>query len=298
MGQPRSTIDPLSWLRTGAIVIVNTSKGTVGEDTSAPLGATLLNLVALAIGEQAALDSSHRRAMSIIVDEFHTMPGADYEGILSELAKYGANLVLATQSLTRLDALDREQNRALRAMVFANLDGLLAFHTSAEDAAYLVRELGGEVDEADLVALGEHQCYIKLSVDGERTPTFSVRLDALPQTDADLCAHLAADSAARYGRDRAAVERDIKAALASLERQEPFQNLNAPNPGSSKSPGRVAEGNPTSGTSRVRTKKRQQAATAELQQQMPMDEGESGAVDAFHRLMDDESGLWREAEPA
>src|SRR5438128_9206632 len=74
------------------------------------------------------------------------MPGADYEAILSELAKYGANLILATQSLTRLETLDRDQGRSLRATVFANLDGLFAFHTSAEDARYLVRELGGEVD--------------------------------------------------------------------------------------------------------------------------------------------------------
>ena len=86
-----------------------------------------------------------------MVDEFHTMPGADYEAILAELAKYGANLVLATQSLARLEALDRDQHRGLRATVFANLDGLFAFHTSAEDARYLVHELGGEVDEQDLV---------------------------------------------------------------------------------------------------------------------------------------------------
>jgi hypothetical protein len=217
VGQPRSTIDPLSWLRSGAIVIVNTAKGTVGEDTAALLGGTILNLVALAVGEQAGLAPGQRRPVTLLVDEFHTMPGADYEGILSELAKYGASLLLATQSLARLEALDREQNRTLRSMVFANLDGLFAFHTSAEDARYLVPELGDEIDEQDLVGLGEHRCYVKLSAGGERLPTFSVHLDPPPRSVSPLAGELAAQSVARYGRDRALVEADLRSSLARIE---------------------------------------------------------------------------------
>ncbi len=217
VGQPRSTIDPLSWLPSGAIVIVNTAKGTVGEDTSSLLGATILNLVALATAEQAGLSVRDRRPVSIVVDEFHTMPGADYEGILSELAKYGANLILATQSLARLDVLDKDQGRTLRSMVFANLDGLFAFHTSAEDARYLVPELGGEVDEQDLVALGEHRCYVKLSAAGERLPTFSVHLDPPPDVDPALGDAIAAESNQRFGRERVLVERDLRSATARIE---------------------------------------------------------------------------------
>jgi hypothetical protein len=217
VGQPRSTIDPLSWLRSGSIIIVNTAKGTVGEDTAALLGGTILNLVALAVGEQATLGPRQRRPVTLLVDEFHTMPGADYEGILSELAKYGASLLLATQSLARLEALDREQNRTLRSMVFANLDGLFAFHTSAEDARYLVPELGNEVDEQDLVGLGEHRCYVKLSAGGERLPTFSVQLGLPPRSDSSLAGELAARSFAKYGRDRTLIESDLRASLARIE---------------------------------------------------------------------------------
>lgn len=217
VGQPRSTIDPTAWLRSGAIVIINTAKGTVGEDTAALIGATVLNLAALAVGEQAGLDARDRRPVTLLVDEFHSMPGADYEAILAELAKYGANLVLATQSLAKLAALDREQHRALRSTVFANLDGLFAFHTSAEDAQYLVKELGDGVDEQDLVGLGEHQCYARLSAGGERLAVFSVRLDPPPLSDVALADRLAAASAALYGRDAGAVERDLRSALARIE---------------------------------------------------------------------------------
>lgn len=217
VGQPRSTVNPAAWLQRGSIVIVNTAKGRVGEDTAALIGGTLLNLVALAVGEQANLAEGRRRPVTLIVDEFHTMPGADYEAILAELAKYGANLVLATQSLTRLEALDREQGRSLRAMVFANLDGLFAFHTSAEDARYLAPELGGAVDVQDLVELGDYQCYARLSVGGERLPAFSVRLDPPPASDLALQATLAAASAQQYGRERSLVEAEIQAAMTRVD---------------------------------------------------------------------------------
>ncbi|HZU05152.1 MAG TPA: hypothetical protein VFB73_04205, partial [Chloroflexota bacterium] len=217
IGQPRSTVDPADWLRRGAIVIVNGAKGVVGEDTAALVGGTLINLMALVVGEQAALPPTQRRPVTIIVDEFHAMPGADYEAILAELAKYGANLVLATQSLARLAMLDRVQQRALQATVFANLDGLFAFQTSAEDARYLCRELGDGLDEQDLVELGDYQCYARLSAQGARLPAFSVRLDAPPRSDPTVRDRLVAASAARYGRAWSAVESDIRSALARVE---------------------------------------------------------------------------------
>jgi hypothetical protein len=195
---------------------VNTAKGTVGEDTAALVGGTLINLLGLVVGEQAALAAADRRAVTLLVDEFHAMPGADYEAILAELAKYGANLVLATQSLARLEALDREQHRALRATVFANLDGLIAFQTSAEDARYLAAELGSAVEAQDLLELSDYHCYARISHHGERLPTFSVQLDPPPAGDPAVRDRLAGASAERYGRSRLAVEDDLQSALARV----------------------------------------------------------------------------------
>jgi hypothetical protein len=216
VGQPKSTIDPSAWLREGGIVVVNTARGTVGDNVSALIGSTLLNLVTLAVAEQARLAPGQRWPISMFVDEFHTIPGADYEAILAELSKYGANLVLATQSLARLLALGRDDGRGLRATVFANLDGLFAFNCSAEDASYLVPELGGAIDEQDLVELGEHQCYVRLSSGGRRVPTFSVRLDPPLDGHPERGAELAQASARRYGRDAALVEADRRSAVARL----------------------------------------------------------------------------------
>jgi hypothetical protein len=213
VGQPASTINPSDWLRSGAIVIVNTARGIIGENAAALIGSSVLNLVTLAVAEQANLSAEARWPISLFVDEFHTIPGADYEGILAELSKYGANLVLATQSLARLLALGEDEGRGLRAMVFANLDGLFAFNCSAEDAEYLVAELGGAVEEQDLVELGEHQCYVRLSSRGQRLPTFSVHLDPPHQPDLQQQSALTRASAERYGRDAHQVEADRRAAV-------------------------------------------------------------------------------------
>ncbi len=216
VGQACSTLDPAAWLRDGRIVIVNTAKGAVGESTAAIIGATLLNLVGLHVAAQARMPPDRRRRICVMVDEFHTMPGADYESYLAELSKVGANLILATQTLARLDALDEGQARALRATLFANLDGLFAFHCSADDAKYLVPELGDELEVTDLVALGEYRCYARLTVNRERLPVCSIQLDPPPATDAALAARLTQQSAQRYGRPRAAVEADLTAAVAQI----------------------------------------------------------------------------------
>src|SRR5207342_1599398 len=131
------------------------------------------------VSAQSLLAPDDRQPVTLIVDEFHTLPGADYEQVFGELAKYGANMLLATQTLSRLDQLtEADRTRDLRAAVFSNLDGLFAFHTSAEDAEFLAEELGGGLDKQDLLELGHYQCYARITNvrNGERLPAFSVRL--------------------------------------------------------------------------------------------------------------------------
>jgi hypothetical protein len=217
IGQSCSTVDPKEWVRDGKIVLVDAAKSDVGEDTAALVGAALINLVALAVAEQGVLPERERRPVTLLVDEMQAMPGADYESILSELAKYGANIVLSTQSLARLDALDQEQGRALRPTIFSNVDGLFSFQVSAADSEYLAQELGGGLEQQDLLELGDFHCYARLNVDGERLPAFSVHLDPPPERDATLAETLAERSAQRYGRNREDVERDLRAALARIE---------------------------------------------------------------------------------
>jgi hypothetical protein len=215
VGQSRSTIDPLSWVRDGAVVVVDVAKEQVGADIAAMIGGTLINLLALAVGHQTGLQPSQRRQVALLVDEFHALPAANYEAFLAELAKYGASLILATQSLGALDEVD--PGRGLRHAVFANVDHVFAFNCSAEDAALLAPELGAPIQPADLVELGDHQCYARLSYAGERLPACHIRLDAPPEGDTAVRDTLAAYSAMRFGREFAIVAADRAALLRQID---------------------------------------------------------------------------------
>ena len=211
-------------------MIVNTARGTVGENAAALIGSTLLNLVTLGVAEQARLEPEARRPISMFVDEFHTIPGADYEGILAELSKYGANLVLATQSLARLLAIGQEEGRGLRATVFANLDGTVRLQLQRRGRRVSGAELGGALDEQDLVELGEHQCYVRLSSRGKRCrrfrSTWTHRCPPIAQMGAALARASAAVSvetrrswkptaALSRARQRRRARRHVQAAIAT-----------------------------------------------------------------------------------
>ncbi len=171
LGQPRSTIDLRRVVREGGILFVSTAQGVVGRDVAALVGASLLNLVDGVIREQAGLPPHERRGALVVVDEMQSMPGVDYESMLSELGKFGASFILATQSLAKLDDI----SPTMRDTLLANVGCLAIFQVSGSDARQLVWELGRDrVSEDDIVSLPVHHCYVRATVGTERMPAFSM----------------------------------------------------------------------------------------------------------------------------
>ncbi len=173
LGQPRSTIDLRETILGGGILLVSTAQGAVGRDVAALVGSSVLNLVDGVIREQGSLPPDQRRGALVVVDEMQTMPGVDYEAMLSELGKFGANFILATQSLGKLEDL----SRTMRDTVLANVGCLAAFQMAGTDARQLVWELGKErVSEDDVTSLDVHQCYVRATVGTQRMDAFSMRV--------------------------------------------------------------------------------------------------------------------------
>ncbi len=171
LGQPRSTIDLRETVLEGGILLVSTAQGVVGRDVAALVGASLLNLVDSVIREQGGLALSQRRGALVVVDEMQSMPGVDYESMLSELGKFGASFILATQSLAKLEDL----SRTMRDTLLANVGCLAVFQVAGNDARQLVWELGKDrVSEDDIVSLDVHHCYVRAIVGKERMPAFSM----------------------------------------------------------------------------------------------------------------------------
>ena len=173
LGQPESTIDLHGVISEGGVLLVSTSQATAGRDVAALVGASILNLVDSVIRGQGALSPDSRRGALVVVDEMQSMPGVDYESMLSELGKFGASFVLATQSLAGLDSL----SPTMRESLLANVGCLVVFQSAASAARELVWELDRDrVTEEDIVSLPSHHCYVRASVGGERLPTFSMEL--------------------------------------------------------------------------------------------------------------------------
>ena len=171
LGQPRSTIDLRETILEGGILLVSTAQGVVGRDVAALVGASLLNLVDSVVREQGGVSLGRRRGALVVVDEMQSMPGVDYESMLSELGKFGASFILATQSLAKLDDL----SPTMRDTILANVGCLAVFQVAGNDARHLVWELGKErVSEDDITSLDVHHCYVRATVGTERLPAFSM----------------------------------------------------------------------------------------------------------------------------
>ena len=189
LGQRRSTIDLRRTVHDGGVLLVSTSQGTVGRDVAALVGASLLNLVDAVIREQGSLPFHQRRGALVVVDEMQSMPGVDYESMLSELGKFGASFILATQSLAKLDDL----SPTMRDTILANVGCLAVFQVAGSDARQLVWELGKErVVEDDITSLPVHHCYVRATVGTERMPAFSMMVRKPEPGELDIAARIRA----------------------------------------------------------------------------------------------------------
>ena len=174
LGQSRSTIDMRRVIREGGILLVSTAQGTAGRDVAALVGASLLNLVDAVIREQGSLPfrAAAGRSGGGGRDAVDARRGLRVDA-QSELGKFGASFILATQSLAKLDDL----SRTMRDTLLANVGCLAVFQVAGNDARQLVWELGKErVTEDDITSLPVHQCYVRATVGTERMDAFSMKV--------------------------------------------------------------------------------------------------------------------------
>jgi Type IV secretion-system coupling protein DNA-binding domain len=167
VGQSVNAIDLRRIMDEGRILIVNLSKGRMGEDASALLGSLFVTGMQLAAMGRAEVAEEHRRDFYLAVDEFQNFATQSFATILSEARKYRLNLTIANQYLDQMD----EQTAAA---VFGNVGSLLAFQVGSNDAEVLAQQLGGDLQPQDLIALPKHTAYLRLLVDGQPSRAFSV----------------------------------------------------------------------------------------------------------------------------
>lgn len=207
LGQPKSTLQLRRILDEGKILLVNLSKGRMGDDASALLGAFLTTAIQLAAMSRADVPEEKRPDFFLYVDEFQNFATESFASILSEARKYGLALTLANQYLAQLD-------EATAAAVFGNVGTLISFQVGAGDADVIATQLGGDLLPRDLLNVPRFQAYARLLIDGSPSRPFSMQtLPPRQARDKSRSDTIRRTSARRYTRPLAEVERQIAEAM-------------------------------------------------------------------------------------
>lgn len=164
--QAKSDIDLRACMDSGKILLVNLSKGKIGEDAAGLLGALLTT--SLAVAGLTRVDSLEhtRRDFFVYIDEFPTFTTLSIANMLSELRKYRVGLILAHQYLSQLDVQVRDS-------ILGNVGTMISFRLGASDARILEKEFLPELTAEDLIGLPNYHIYLKLMVDGVVSRPFS-----------------------------------------------------------------------------------------------------------------------------
>ena len=177
VGQVKSSIDLRKVMDEGKVLIMNLSKGRIGEDNSELLGAMMITKIQLAAMSRVNILEEERRDFYLYVDEFQNFATESFANILSEARKYRLNLIMGHQYIEQL-------NEKVKFAVFGNVGTLVVFRVGATDAEELVKEFAPVFTEEDLVNLPKYNVVLKLMIDGVASDPFSAR-GLGPLTDAE-----------------------------------------------------------------------------------------------------------------
>lgn len=203
IGQVHSAIDMRKVMDEQKILIMNLSKGRVGEDNSRLLGALMITKLQLAAMSRVDIPEEERKDFFLYIDEFQNFATESFVNILSEARKYRLALILGHQYIAQMD-------ETVRDAVFGNVGTIVTFRVGAGDAEFLEREFSPEFSAQDLVNLAKYQIYLKLMIDGLAGRPFSAEtLPPFPKPEKSHKEKIIKVSRERYGTPRQKVEEKI-----------------------------------------------------------------------------------------
>ncbi len=212
IGQPKSSFDVRKVMDEGKILVVNLSKGLIGEDNAGILGAFLVTKVQLAAMSRSDIpDVADRRPFYLYVDEFQNFATDSFAVILSEARKYGLNLTVANQYISQM-------TDSVRDAVFGNVGTTISFRVSADDAPILAKQFEPTFDQSDLIQMNNRNFVISMIINGEKVPAFSATTLSIPKTPQDNFDQIVESSRRGYARNRADVEAEIRETIEQSEK--------------------------------------------------------------------------------
>lgn len=212
VGQTKSTIDIRKVMDEGKILLMNLSKGRIGEDNSALLGAMMITKIQLAAMSRVEIPEEQRRDFYLYVDEFQNFATESFADILSEARKYRLNLIMAHQYIAQLTSMSPTGGKITKVKdaVFGNVGTIVTFRVGSPDAEELVKEFEPYFTEEDLVNLTKFNIYLKLMIDGVASKPFSAKtLPPMVKPIPGTAEKVIKVSRERYAKPRQIVEEKI-----------------------------------------------------------------------------------------
>lgn len=222
VGQTKSSFSFREVMDNQKILIMNLSKGRIGEDNSALLGAMMITKIQLATMGRVDIPEKERKDFYLYVDEFQNFATESFANILSEARKYRLNLILAHQYISQLD-------EKVQGAVFGNVGTLITFRVGFLDAEILEKEFKPTFTAIDLVNLAKYNIYLKLMVDGVATSPFSAT--TLPPVEIETTKKnmekIIRNTRDRYGSTKSEVEEKISrwSGVLTEESKNKMENL-------------------------------------------------------------------------
>ncbi len=202
VAQVKSTLNLRRIMDDGKILVVNLSKGRIGEDNMRLLGGMIITKIQLAAQERQNILEHERRDFYLFVDEFQNFANESFATILSEARKYRLNLIVAHQYIEQLD------EKVIPA-IFGNVGTILTMRVGGADAEAMEQEFTPVFTPEDLVNLAKTQIYLKLMVDGVATKPFSANTLPPIARRSDSAHKVIQVSRERYAEPRASIEEKV-----------------------------------------------------------------------------------------
>lgn len=207
IGQPKSAFNFRQIMDEGKILLVNLSKGKIGDINANLLGMVISGKVLMAALSRADIrDHAQRKDFSLVIDEFQNFATESVATILSEARKYGLNTVMAHQFIAQL-------TEKIRDAVFGNVGNMVVFRVGAPDAEFLVKQFEPTFSQSDLVNIDNYRAYVKLLFHGATTKPFNIQTLPPEKGTEEYSDKVRELSALKYGHDREEVEAEILARM-------------------------------------------------------------------------------------
>lgn len=210
IAQQESTINFREAMDAGKIILINLSKGKIGEINARLLGMVVVGKILMAALSRVTQPEAERRDFYLYLDEFQNVTTTSIAQILSEARKYRLILVLAHQFIGQLK---EEISKA----VFGNVGSLVSFRVGPEDAEFLEKQFAPVFSAQDIINVDNYQCFVRLLMNNELTKPFNMKTYPPTQGDQEVANALKELSRLRYGRDAAIVNREIMTRIKLAE---------------------------------------------------------------------------------